>query len=83
MTEGPSSEAQETHNLYSPAHRTLQLAGPSFSKDWLADMIFDAKALGTGAEFVGLPFVRATFGTVVICLETVDVRLNQCYCFFC
>ncbi|KAJ7110589.1 hypothetical protein C8R44DRAFT_800292 [Mycena epipterygia] len=50
----------------------------SSSKDWLANMILAMKAMAAGAEFIPFPYVRATFGTVVLLLETVEkVKKNQ------
>ncbi|KAJ7694266.1 hypothetical protein B0H14DRAFT_3044194 [Mycena olivaceomarginata] len=44
------------------------------SQDWLANMILTVKTIAAGAEFIPVPYIRAAFGTVVILLETVDVR---------
>lgn len=73
MTESHCPTAQQTKHLYPSPQGALQLVDSSRSKDWLPDMIFAAKALAAGAQFVPLPCVRAAFDTVVTFLETVNV----------
>jgi hypothetical protein len=46
----------------------------SAAQDWLANMILTVKTIAAGAEFTPVPYIRAAFCTVVILLETVDVR---------
>jgi hypothetical protein len=65
--------AQEAQTLGSFGDMDLQVVGTSRSRDWLPDMIFAARTIATGAEFVPLPCVRGAFAAVVIFLETVEV----------
>jgi hypothetical protein len=51
-----------------------RLVAGSVTKDWLAHMILAVKTVAAGADFIPVPYIRAAFGTVVILLETVDVR---------
>ncbi|KAJ7831023.1 hypothetical protein B0H14DRAFT_3872387 [Mycena olivaceomarginata] len=72
MTSRPSAMAQEPQTLSSFGDMHLQVVGTSRSRDWLPDMIFAARTIATGAEFVPLPCVRGAFAAVVIFLETVE-----------
>ncbi|KAJ7808613.1 hypothetical protein B0H14DRAFT_2869413 [Mycena olivaceomarginata] len=72
MTFRPSAMAQEPQTLSSFGDMHLQVVGTSRSRDWLPDMIFAARTIATGAEFVPLPCVRGAFAAVVIFLETVE-----------
>ncbi|KAF7347102.1 hypothetical protein MVEN_01464300 [Mycena venus] len=79
MTQCRSSTAQKSPTTHlSPADEVLQHSDGSERRDWLAEMIFGARAMATGAEFVPLPGVRAAFGAVIIFLETVDkIKRNR------
>ncbi|KAJ7703744.1 hypothetical protein B0H17DRAFT_1194217 [Mycena rosella] len=44
----------------------------SGSSDWLAMMIFNARAISAAADAIPLPYVKGVFGTAVFLLETVD-----------
>ncbi|KAJ7703670.1 hypothetical protein B0H17DRAFT_1194160 [Mycena rosella] len=50
----------------------------SDSSDWLATMIFNAKAITAAADTIPFPYVKGVFGTAVFLLETVDkVQKNR------
>ncbi|KAJ7907222.1 hypothetical protein B0H13DRAFT_699088 [Mycena leptocephala] len=55
-----------------PAPLDALVVAGSPAKNWLAHMILAVKTIAAGAEFIPLPYIRATFGTVIILLETVD-----------
>ncbi|KAJ7703543.1 hypothetical protein B0H17DRAFT_1194073 [Mycena rosella] len=50
----------------------------SVSSDWLAAMIFNARAISAAADAIPLPYVKGVLGTAVFLLETVDkVQKNR------
>lgn len=63
-----------------PAPLDALLVAGSPAKNWLAHMILAVKTIAAGAEFIPLPYIRATFGTVIILLETVDVSRGTFHC---
>ncbi|KAJ6547782.1 hypothetical protein DFH09DRAFT_1505737 [Mycena vulgaris] len=55
--------------------RVFKFKPSSQSKsDWLAGSLTTAKLIAAGAECIPFPYIKGVFGTVVIILETVEVR---------
>ncbi|KAJ7111382.1 hypothetical protein C8R44DRAFT_985519, partial [Mycena epipterygia] len=77
MTSTIPPNRQDT-NAVLDSRAEVQPVGRSTSKDWPAHMILAVKAMAAGADFVPFPYIRATFSTVLILLETVEkVKRNQ------
>ncbi|KAJ6541506.1 hypothetical protein B0H19DRAFT_1381163 [Mycena capillaripes] len=63
MTHCRSLTAQESQNVYpTPQGHVSEFDG----KNWLAEMIFAAKAMAAAAEFIQVPCLRLAFGVVGI-----------------
>jgi hypothetical protein len=75
FSERSHSPSLDTDDMDLRAPLDIQLLGRSAAQDWLAHVILTVKTIAAGAEFIPLPYIRAAFGTVVIFLETVDVRI--------
>ncbi|KAJ7703739.1 hypothetical protein B0H17DRAFT_1194214 [Mycena rosella] len=71
----PTSSSSQSGDK--PLFRPLQPSA-SGSSDWLAMMIFNARAISTAADAIPLPYVKGVFGTAVFLLETVNtVQKNR------
>ncbi|KAJ7446583.1 hypothetical protein FB451DRAFT_1537503 [Mycena latifolia] len=71
----PASRSSE-HERESPFQPIKP--SPSFGADWLAALIFNARAITAAAEALPFPYVKGVFGSVVFLLETVEkVQKNR------
>ncbi|KAJ7110592.1 hypothetical protein C8R44DRAFT_800297 [Mycena epipterygia] len=77
MTRSVPPARPDPNGVLDPRPDARPLSG-STTKDWLANMTLAVKAMAAGAEFIPFPYIRATFGAVVLLLETVEkVKKNQ------
>jgi hypothetical protein len=72
-----SSSSTLTAKASSPLQKRRFLGSKSLpqNSDWLAPSILTARTVTAAAECLPFPYVKGVFGTVVILLETVEVRI--------
>jgi hypothetical protein len=72
-----SSSSTPTAKASSPLQKRRFLGSKSLpqNSDWLTPSILTARTVTAAAECLPFPYVKGVFGTVVILLETVEVRI--------